>query len=60
MIRRVPLFDTPNRSNEMYRSYEDNYDDGNIPEVDLPQGKSVNNEEASDIIPDEVPRHDGD
>ena len=60
MIRKVPLFDTPDRSNEMYRSWEDDYGDGNTPETDLHQGKSMNDEGSFDIIPDEVPRHDGD
>lgn len=30
---------------------KDDYDDDNIPEIDLPH--------PADIIPDEVPRHDG-
>lgn len=34
------------------------YDDGNIPQVDLPQDKSAKNS-SKDIIPDEVPRKDG-
>lgn len=33
---------------------EDGYDDGNIPEIDLPKKTKV-----TDIIPDEVPRKDG-
>lgn len=32
------------------------YDDGNIPEVDTKNKKSVG---AKDVIPDEVPRKDG-
>ena len=35
----------------------DDYDDGNIPEEDLPQDKEYDIFE--DIIPDEVPRKDG-
>lgn len=31
-----------------------NYDDGNIPEIDLP-----GNTHATEMIPDEVPRRDG-
>lgn len=34
------------------------YDDGNIPQVDLPQ-KNTSKNSATDIIPDEVPRKDG-
>lgn len=33
------------------RPYNDDYDDDNIPEIDLPGKK--------DVIPDEVPRRDG-
>lgn len=36
----------------------DVYDDGNIPQVDLPQKNSSQNA-SKDIIPDEVPRKDG-
>ena len=36
----------------------DVYDDGNIPQVDLPQKNSSKNT-SKDIIPDEVPRKDG-
>lgn len=32
----------------------DTYDDGNIPEIDLPRET-----DATNIIPDEVPRRDG-
>ncbi len=31
--------------------YDDDYDDGNIPEIDLPP--------STDVTPDEVPRRDG-
>jgi len=31
--------------------YSDDYDDDDIPEIDLPQ--------TTDVIPDEVPRRDG-
>ena len=34
------------------------YDDGNIPQVDLPQ-KNCSKNSCKDIIPDEVPRKDG-
>lgn len=33
------------------KPYDDDYDDDNIPEIDLPR--------TTDVIPDEVPRHDG-
>ncbi len=36
----------------------DAYDDGNIPQVDLPQKDSSENS-SKDVIPDEVPRKDG-
>ncbi len=35
-------------------SKQNNYDDDNIPEIDLPE-----NTDADNIIPDDVPRHDG-
>lgn len=38
-------------------SNQNDYDDDNIPEIDLP--KKTNNTNASDVIPDDVPRHDG-
>lgn len=33
------------------RPYNDDYDDDNIPEIDLPR--------TTDVTPDEVPRRDG-
>ncbi|MFQ7646959.1 MAG: hypothetical protein ACLRW1_00040 [Clostridia bacterium] len=36
------------------KPYENDYDDGNIPEIDLPRESN-----ATDVIPDEVPRKDG-
>lgn len=33
---------------------KNNYDDDNIPEIDLPETT-----DATDVIPDEVPRRDG-
>lgn len=32
----------------------DEYDDGNIPEIDLPKST-----DATNVIPDEIPRRDG-
>ena len=38
--------------NKIYiKPYDDDYDDDNIPEIDLPR--------TTDVIPDEVPRRDG-
>lgn len=34
--------------------YKNDYDDGNIPEINLPRES-----DATDVIPDEVPRKDG-
>lgn len=39
-------------------NYKSDYDDGNIPEIDLPQEHETDNNEF-DVIPDEVPRKDG-
>lgn len=36
------------------KPYRNDYDDGNIPEIDLPRES-----DATDVIPDEVPRKDG-
>ena len=36
------------------KPYKSDYDDGNIPEIDLPRESN-----ATDVIPDEVPRKDG-
>lgn len=36
------------------KPYKSDYNDGNIPEIDLPRESN-----ATDVIPDEVPRKDG-
>lgn len=36
------------------KPYENDYDDGNTPEIDLPRESN-----ATDLIPDEVPHKDG-
>jgi len=39
------------KEKDKIKIYKDDYDDDNIPEIDLPK--------TTDIIPDEVPRRDG-
>lgn len=42
---------------EASRKLENVYDDGNIPQADLPLPDD--NDKAGNVIPDEVPRKDG-
>lgn len=39
------------KEKDKIKIYKDDYDDDNIPEIDLPK--------TTDVIPDEVPRRDG-
>nr|WP_308624346.1 hypothetical protein [uncultured Eisenbergiella sp.] len=43
---------------DTFRKQQNVYDDGNIPEADLPLPDD-NMDGADDVIPDEVPRKDG-